>query len=387
VATTDKVIRFVVSAPGAPSWFSAQTVKTWSTPVTNTIASVGSGNAGIINPWTGGCADQVRGELLLVANGGHGDYSGNEVYALALRAASPSWVRLTNPSAATGGTDASNSQGNYGDGRMRPVHGWNQTTFANGRAWVCGMGGMYLSGNNSSAVWSFNRDAVGSGPFPVANAPWTYHGLAHTDTGNMIMDGGVAAYDRVSGLVWAVPGIGTSSDGRAAFSVNATSGAITRYAMGTNAPAGGHWAAIAYDTSPRVMIIGTKQGPIRVINLETQTISDAIVSGSPSGAVEYCGAHYHQPSRAVLVYNTDFGTTIRKLKIPANPITGTYVWSAVTAATGGASPPGTLDANFRGVWNKFQLIEDMGNGQGALVTVHRVTGATYVYKLPVGELT
>src|SRR5690606_6714825 len=47
--------------------------------------------------WTGGCIDQERGEQIFAANGGRGNYCGNEVYALALREEVPTWVRLTDP--------------------------------------------------------------------------------------------------------------------------------------------------------------------------------------------------------------------------------------------------------------------------------------------------
>ncbi len=40
----------------------------------------------MLNDWTGGCSDQIRGEYLLPAQGGHNGYYGNEIYAIALRA-------------------------------------------------------------------------------------------------------------------------------------------------------------------------------------------------------------------------------------------------------------------------------------------------------------
>lgn len=382
-----------MSAPsGAPAWFTAQATKTWSTPVTNTLASVGGSSTAITNAWTGGCADQVRGELILAANGGHGDYSGNEVYAVAMRNSAPAWVRLTNASTPTGGSDASNSTGQYGDGRMRSQHGWNLCTFGNGRVWYLGLSGMYQTGFNSTAVHSFNRDTVGSGPFPVANAPWVYHGMGHTGAqlsgGNLVHDGCAAAFDRIGNRAWCFSGAGAANDGSGLISVDASTGSITRHLVSGGAPAGGHWAAVAYDVSPRVLILGRKDGVIRVVNLESPTsITTVTQSGSPTALADRVGAVYHAPSRAVLCWDSSYGTSIRKLKIPTNPLTGTYTWSTVTAAGGGATPPGTLDGDFQGVYSKFNIIEDMGNGQGCLVAVCRVTGSTYAYKLPAGELT
>lgn len=51
----------------------------------------------VINAWNGGAADTKRNRLI-IWGGGHGDYSGNEVYSLNLNATSPSMTRLTDPS-------------------------------------------------------------------------------------------------------------------------------------------------------------------------------------------------------------------------------------------------------------------------------------------------
>jgi hypothetical protein len=37
---------------------------------------------------------------------------------------------------------------------------------------------------------------------------------------------------------------------------------------------------------------------------------------------------------------------------------------------------------YRGTFSKFQMIEDMGNGQSAIVFVTSVFGSAFVYKLP-----
>lgn len=51
--------------------------------------------ANVIDPWSGGAYDSQR-DRLIVWGGGHGDYSGNEVYVFEL--ATMAWKRLNNPS-------------------------------------------------------------------------------------------------------------------------------------------------------------------------------------------------------------------------------------------------------------------------------------------------
>jgi hypothetical protein len=51
----------------------------------------------VITAWNGAVADTTRNRLI-IWGGGHGDYSGNEVYSLNLGTASPTMTRLTNPS-------------------------------------------------------------------------------------------------------------------------------------------------------------------------------------------------------------------------------------------------------------------------------------------------
>ena len=74
-------------------------------------------SANVMEPWSGGAFDTKR-DRLLVWGGGHGDYSGNEIYAFDL--AQLKWIRLSDPSANTGGDECS---GLYPDGRPSPSSG------------------------------------------------------------------------------------------------------------------------------------------------------------------------------------------------------------------------------------------------------------------------
>ena len=377
----------------APAWFLEMADDTWSTPVVNTISSVGGTNNNICNAWTGGCVSQDRGELILAANGGHNDYDGNEVYACQLREESPAWVRLTDKSTSSGGTDATNSIGNYGDGNPRSTHSWSHQTFGNGRVWKV-QTGMYPSGNQSTAVYSFDREAVGSNiPVSAANAPWQYHGLGvpnGSGWGSTIdWQSSCTNYDRGTGTIWSLCTFTVHNPRYPFFSVDTTTGVITEYPNANNdsfpdgswlkratgAIVDGVWIIIAPNYNGGRVLLLDLNNPNAGFTYKTTT-------GSPTGYFPStgCGTVYHEASNALLVYDDGLGRNLRKLSIPADKFNGTWAWSEVV---GGGETPGGQASDFQGVYTKFNIIEDMGNGQSALVVVLNVGGPVYVYKLPV----
>jgi hypothetical protein len=263
------------------------------------------------------------------------------------------------------------SNGAYGDGKPRSVHGFNRCVFGNGRAWYAGLDAMYITGYYTKACYSFRR----------SDLTWQFHG--NPAPGGATWEVGPAAYDRVGNRVWSAAGYANDSGG---YSVDANTGAITPYnwTLGGN-PFTDSWSVVAYDKSPRCWIVGSvNENRLWVLNLENPGSGwvQRNTTGSPAGWNASAGAVYHAPSSAILVYHHNYGSTIRKLVVPANPLTGTFTWSAVTSQ-GGATPPGSVSGDFQGVYSKFNIVEDMGNGQSALCLVCSTTGSTYVYKLPV----
>lgn len=364
--------------PGsAPSWFVSMDDGTWATPVTNTVDSVkpsplppGSHET-ICTAWTGGTVDPVRGEMLLAANGGHGDYSGNEVYACSIRSATPRWQRLTTPSAATGGTDATNGPGTYGDGKPRAVHGWNRCVFGNGRVWYAGLDGMYPSGSWTTACWSFDR----------ASAAWVYHGLGINpiNQSSFSWQGGAAAFDPVGNRVWSIAQYATGQGG---YSVDASTGAIAPYDWYFADNRGGDWMVVAHDVSPRVLIHSvSRTGQIWILNLENPASAwvQKTPTGTPSGMADGAGAVYHAGSRSIFCWR-DYGARIRRLRVPADPLGGTYSWAEVTPSPSNSVVPPAGPA--QGTFGKFNMIPDMGNGRAALVLLTSTMGPVYVYKIP-----
>lgn len=378
--------------------------KTWAiVPVTNTIRDVfpsprpyGAGPGAVTAAYTGACLDQVRGELILAANGGHTDYYGNEVYAVALRKESTAWVRLTDPTPNQYITGMDRGVGEtehaYLDGKPRAVHGWNRCAFANGKVWYVGLTGM-AAGNSggSTAIYTFDRDIAGNGPFPIpsADSPWVFHGYSFNPRpGNATSwgtEGSPSVYDRISNRIYTFAEHSYFSD-KALWSVDGSDFSVrTHNRVAGNPVFGGMWAAVAHDL--RILMVSEyHKSNIWILNLndpnyELQPRTTAMEDGEV-GFVNNSrfGAVYHQASRAIFTYDK-LGSSIRKLKIPDNPLTGTYTWSVVEAAPENQVVPVTPD-NMAGTYSKFNIIEDMGNGQSAIVLVTDTRGPVYVYKIP-----
>ncbi len=205
--------------PGTPAWFVSMPEKTWTTVASSSTviaASAGQSNAftrgqGLsLTTWNGGCVDQVRGELLLPAVGGHSSYAGNETYALRVKAAVTladiKWYRLEDCSPpnmcdplfyfADAGVCTSNliaGQGSrpmsyaamYKDGRMRSSHTANTAVYWNGKIWFHTQASTWNEqGDNSDQAWAYTRpaspSAPGQSPIAWANNPgaWTWLGTS-----------------------------------------------------------------------------------------------------------------------------------------------------------------------------------------------------------------
>jgi hypothetical protein len=430
----------------APSWFVSMPDRTWTAVAGATGArlvdvyhgaSLGFGNTfpTMTKAWTGGCVDQDRGELIFAANGGHGDYAGNEVYACSVRSENPRWYRLTDPTPAalvkaltsdSSSVSTSNlpsgqgfSPGAYaamfGDGRMRPVHGYHSCLFANGRVWYPYQAAPTGIGYSTSHVWSFDRNASGvptapnSPSLPWANDPGPWKWLGATDSGSRdsstqgINYGTAppAALDPVTGLIWIAH---ANQATRVWSSIDTRSEAVRRSDVvngyAPNSTQDTRWAAVVTDPSGQdrwrmwvapapgangLIVLNLKAGnPYAADAWAIRPVSDlGAISTSGRGAV------YDGRSRAVLIGDPVSlpGGRLLKLSVPVRS-DGTYdasaTWpvSTIAPAAGSLDPSSGVVTGNNGAWSKFNLIQDMGNGQSALVVCMEVDKPTFVYKLP-----
>lgn len=386
VATGSSSTTTPCAAGNAPSWFTAMPDRTWKTiagAAGQTLHAVrpdplppgNDGHAAVCNNWTGGCVDQERGQFILPTNGGHQGYSGNEIYALSLRDETPAWKRIWGPSsleAIRNETMGFNSRAQYGDGAPSASHTFNRpVTDSSGNIWLAGIDSMYdMAGNWSTATYSFSR----------ATQSWTYHGIgapaASSSEGSYKFLGGSACYDPVEHKVWSIAQYGFAYT---VHTVDCATGALQAYSLpGSNL--GKSWSVIIPERRLLVVAHRVAYGDVRLktldLNNPTAGFTSRTVTGSP-GDVKDRGV-YHAPSNAIFAWH-DNGASILKLTVPSS-VSGTWAWSSVSPASANTVTPSA--AQSQGTYGRFNLIEDMGNGQSSLVLVNRTTEPVYVYKLP-----
>jgi hypothetical protein len=117
-------------------------------------------NPRVMDPWSGGAYDTTR-DRFIIWGGGHGDYSGNEVYAFSTTG-TLRWTRLNDPSTVSG----SESSGVYGDGEPRSIHTYDSLEYVPApvdRFCTLESAGTYPSGQNSlPAPFCYNFGAAGT---------------------------------------------------------------------------------------------------------------------------------------------------------------------------------------------------------------------------------
>ena len=423
-----------IAAPAAtaPAWFTAQTAGTW-----NGVATTGTPDAVKPSPepfvgfstlharsltsWSGASVDQARREYLLTANGGHADYPGNEVYALALGLETPAWRRLIDPTPNAQMPQSppafNEGDGLYNDGRPRSMHNCFQK-FANGKVWM-GVQNSVTSGGGGdyNRVLAFNREysallaadgtrGTGGTGSPLA---WTAANIGPWElyTGSSGWNSSAGAFgkqlynprDKYMYCLGGKSGNGTVYYWRIDTTTGAASAVQTHFISGTTIGRFQDWAVLVPDIGPSGVIIAgcTSQTPV----IAVFDISKFGQAGAWSQHSSYTGTPYFStyvagsggeagdgvylsPFRQVAIGNPPYiGSQMYKLQLPATTtvaglLAATWSWSNFTP-TGGT---GISATGIPGSWGKWELIENMGNGQSAIVYAGGTTSPTFVYKVP-----
>lgn len=110
-----------------------------------------------IDAWNGLAADTSRNRLFSAANGGHADYSGNEVYQIDLSHDNPSWTMLRAPTASEFIVASDYTKGifndYYLDGRPASTHTYYALNFISSRNAVFKFGSGSLWGTGNEGSW------------------------------------------------------------------------------------------------------------------------------------------------------------------------------------------------------------------------------------------
>jgi hypothetical protein len=455
----------------------------------------------IIQAGNGAAVDQARLEMMLVANGGHSGYQGNEGYRLVLNTAIPYYQRMTEPTPYADlnwhiDADATaNPEGNQywarnqrlspgngiaasngrvwnsptagttfdiryypacaGDGsvsdpasnrsrqqwtpwnitslndindRPRTMHTAHTPWYVNGRIWFPLQNSVDVgTGFSLNVVLSFNADTVRAGTMPRQFVPgrdvWDYWRSVPelSTTGNLF---GASALDSYTGRVWYHAG-GTSRF----YGVRTTPGVEGTYAPAYSDPNAANncflLAASAVCPVPgrRLWVVlatgANSNNSLRVFNLESIEASGAttgncqVIANIPTLAnkswnfnhndaadlKKSWGMVWYEPDKSFLLYNCDDmnnGTAItgnlRRIKMPLNP-DGTYKSNATAAewicdeiVIAGPVPTyvtslGTASVS-GGSFTRFNIFNNMGNGESMLVQQGNYDTPCYVCRLP-----
>ena len=336
------VIVSVVPAPGAlPAWANALAIGQWFQIPNTAMSSVApsptpAGNTGPqskVIAWTSFVADPRTSKVYSLANGGHSDYSGNEVDVLDLERAQPAWSQLLPP---TPNAQLTNCQNYYADGRPAARHTYYGVTFnelddrimlLGGAIW-CAAGGFF------TPISSYN---IGANTW----SPSTTHG----NITNAFASAPAYTSDPSTGDIY---GLADFVLGR----WNRSSNSFTTLNPAGSVPVG-YQAMSAFDSSRgRILFLGGGGSAHHLYTPSNNTMTPVSLSGA--NAVNVTGAQqnamfYVAAIDRFLVRGGSAGGTVYQVNPSTFEVT-TFL------ATDGAAIPSTLNGPF----NKFLYLPRMG---------------------------
>lgn len=372
--------KLIIGAAGLsniPTWLSGLSPYQW-TELVNTSLSHQPGidtgaSSGKQDAWCGWSIVPDTSRVYSVGQGGHGDYSGNEVEMLDLTASTPAWSQVVASSASSAVTTDSDY---YSDGKPASVHGYFTTVYSPtlGKMLRFPGGSKATLGNPSQVITAFN---VGSGAYDTAatwsGSEWYLPGSSSTLGAN----NGAYAIHPTTGKVYcwfynakfsewdpAAPTTFTTLiTNPSGVAPSATAGAVdpTRGDEGTAFFLGGGSGG----TMCRAYDIATNA-------LRTITLTGTDISGSATG----CGMFYSATLDKFIVrlQETSGGGAVYAI----TPTTGSSWACAAISTTGGASIPATTSGGFADApYTKFLYAPNLG----VAIYGPRWSGNTWALKL------
>jgi hypothetical protein len=370
---TARTFTFTVSPPTGPSWFTALGHKQWAAPVTNTIQSVldplaNSTNKGLVGPssivtaWVGAILDQSTKDLSLFGNGGHQDYCGNEVYSVRLNVESPAWIRRRNATAAPANDSLAHPQ--WADGRPCSDHTGDYCVATPGKWFKCGLG----AGNFDNCIkenywWSFD---------PTAN-DYTFLGSGYATNPEGYAISSSVVYDPSRNQIIKCIASPSSATCIRMYSV-------TTAAQVDSIPVsmGSGTVLASLDTTNDVLLVRYyNSNTCLAIKLSAKAVTTFSTTGTrPTDST--AKIWWHAPSNAFLTWDGAQGLLKLTPTVGGTSYTGA-AWTPVAGAGGVTLPSNMVAGLSGGMYSKTQLIEDMGDGTGALVIVPRWSSVSDVW--------
>lgn len=278
----------------------------------------------VIGAWSSGAYDTKR-DRLIVWGGGHGDYSGNEIYAFSMK--SFTWKRLNEPSAFPPGEEQNPfDRVRHPDGAPISRHTYDYLEYvpAVDRFFVGGGAGLWWSGQfEDSTTYLFDFDTL----------QWSQHG----DCPSYGIATSAVGPD---GRVWMHGAYGSEAV-LAAF--DATTSTWTRYAE-LNEWLGYVRNAEIDPVENKYVVIG--DGQVRIWDLDSPNAQHVIATTTgtgPTGAAgDYPGVAYDPATKRLVVWNG--GATVYSLDV------ATLHWTAHATTGVNTTPPSAALNGTNGRW-------------------------------------
>lgn len=338
-----------------PAWATDIGVGEWGVVTSTTLAAsgvawtsggspegAGYGYAAVMTAWGGAVLNTtgfyngstwVDGYAIVCWGGGHGDYAGNEPYALSLSTNTPTWYRLRDPTL----TGVSNVDE---DGSGNPVsrHTYSSLSYIPSANAMQAIGSLfrYYDANSSGLCHRFSFNQVS----PNSNQPWSKVANAAGGTS-------VSAYDSTLDRIWYA---------------GASGGDVSYYDVAANTHSVGAFKSPTYNGAPH-SAVDTSRGLWAIVSTNAEISFYRTNSGTAneyytpttSGTAPGTGINksiiYDATDDRFVVYAGE-GKKVYYLTPPASsPYAGgnAWVWSSVNPA-GGSTPP-TQQTN--GTYGRF----------------------------------
>ncbi len=311
----------------------------------------------VMSPWSGGAYDTKRGRLVIFG-GGHGNYSGNELYAFDIN--DLKWYQLTRPTARE---LLSRTEPIYLDGRPSSVHTYDGLEYLpNVDRFFSSGGAIYGSGGCSGKTWLYDFDA---------QPPEDGWQLVEDSRAGCAM---ISAYDSLTGRVW-------YSAGQTLFEFNpldlespwtAHPGVFVDsfqfYMTAAIDPQSRILAALGgtgYGATPRVQVVYLDQMPIpRAVTLETTGATEIEDSDA-------AGFDFDPVSGRFIAWNG--GASVYALDVEARK------WTRLDPEYSNPIIPSAPAE--KGTYGRFRYIPD----KNIFILTNKVTENTFFYKLSEGN--